>query len=178
MDVGPGSDGSLDHLRLMFLVGSRGQWTLNDGPYEFAGGSLSLLRDDVARARDRILRVLRRQSVDSLSRSECVVLGRNLELPVSCLVDGEERSCRLVSVDRVLAGSCGGDTLSIYSPVHDELPRGQSLLFLRNRGPGVFTTASFHAGAIATREGKAQRTGTPLSKLIRQIEIARKRSIR
>jgi len=157
--------------RLMFLVGSGEQWTLNDGPYEFAGGSRTLVGDDIARTRDRILRVVQGQSIDSLARAECIVLAQRLELGVECLVGGEERRCQRVAVERLLAGSCGADTLSVYSAV-DDLPVGQSILFLRPRAPGVFSTASFLAGAIAIREGKSQRSGMPLALLIRQVEAA------
>jgi hypothetical protein len=167
---------SSDRVRLLFLVGSTAKgWVVNDGPYEFAGGVRTLVGDEIERTRQRILAVVRRQSLDSLAvRADCIVVGARVDSlrGARCRIDGQDRGCALVAVQRHVAGSCPAETLALYEP----LPQGssaRSLMFLISRGAGVHQAVSFEAGMMALDDTTVRATGESLESILQGIRRAR-----
>lgn len=175
---GGGHPPSSRRLVLVFLVRGGQRWALNDGINEFANGTRTLAEEDVRPLRDRIRNVLRRQELESLAlRSDAVVVAHLVEGWRNCELAAGQRRCRGVVVERSIAGGVACDTLAIYSETEFDAFPQKAVLFLRERGAGVYQTVSYFAGTVAIRDDGATKFG-PVDSLLARINSIRSNGAR
>jgi hypothetical protein len=163
--MGPAAGGS---PYLIFLKLQGPSWYLNTDVGTWNQGVVALSGEASSPYVGTIERVLRGQTLDSLTMSaDLVVVGTPTQVP-----RGAPFADEYFRVERVVAGSTRDSVLPVTTPYFiDVMGKGRRLLFLhRWRAPdGTYEVVKSGAGSLALRGHSVERLGLDIDEVVRRV---------
>jgi len=153
---------------LIFLKLAPLSWYLNTDVGIWNQGVVALPGATVGNYIGNVERVLRAQTLDSLTMSaDLVVVGTPTQVP-----RGAPFADEYFRIERVVAGSTRDSVLPVTTPYFiDVMGKGRRLLFLhRWRAPdGTYEVVKSGAGSLSLRERSVERLGLGIETVVRRV---------